>query len=577
MSRLRSCWSFALLAAALAAQEGRLAPAPPPAGAPAPGPQFLHEFGRRGAPGSFRVLFDDRGAGIVFLQLGDHYRDAAAAHKAQPGDDDLQLLLWAGADYSFRILEQSQRMQQSRLHFPVDPGTAPWQREEPADGSVRFTLDSTTGLRLRKTFRARPDQRILELELELANAGFTGGEGDWFFELVGPGLINRSEPSLFSNPAVAIGVSGERQEWRGPQANQVQELLRIDGQELAMAGSTNRFFGAFVFPLDDVARRCVLGVDVTTGPHADDQEFGIKANSAPRTRLAMKLAAPPPEQVTKATFGVYLGPKSYRVFAERPEYARFLPIMDVDLNTTCCVVTVPGGRLMAQVLIRLLSWFQGLIGSWGIAIMMLTVLVRGCLAPLNFRMQKSMRAYGQRMQVLKPKLDEIKQRYADDPKRHQQAMLQFQREHKLMPPLGGCLPIFLTMPIYIGLFTALRTAYDLRQHGFLWAADLSQPDALFGLPFFPHNFNLLPLCWITLFLVLQLRMPLPTDPQQRQMQLITRFMPILFGVMLYNYAAGLMVYMVTSMLWTFGESAITKRILGPIDPNAAAMAPTPVM
>src|SRR5262249_34212476 len=160
--------------------------------------------------------------------------------------------------------------------------------------------------------------------------------------------------------------------------------------------------------------------------------------------------------------------------------------------------------------IRLLSWFQGLISSWGIAIMMLTILVRGCLAPLNFRMQKSMRAYSQRMAVLKPKLDEIKQRYGDDPKRYQQAMLQFQREHKLMPPVLGCAPIFLTMPIYIGLFTALRTAYDLRQHGFLWAQDLSQPDALFPLSFFPHNFNLLPLCWITLFLVLQLRMPLPT-------------------------------------------------------------------
>jgi YidC/Oxa1 family membrane protein insertase len=218
------------------------------------------------------------------------------------------------------------------------------------------------------------------------------------------------------------------------------------------------------------------------------------------------------------------------------------------------------------------------IGSWGLAIMMLTVVVRCCLLPVNYRMQKSMRAYGAKMAVLKPKMDQLKKRFADDPKRYQEAMLQFQRENKLMPPLGGCLPVFLTMPIYLGLFTALRTAYELRHQPFLFFIhDLSQSDALFELPFWPGHFNILPLCWIAMLVTLQLRTPLPTDPQQRTPQLIARYMPILFGVMLYNYAAGLMVYMVTSMLWTFVESAMIKRKLGPIDPNAAALAPTPMM
>ena len=200
----------------------------------------------------------------------------------------------------------------------------------------------------------------------------------------------------------------------------------------------------------------------------------------------------------------------------------------------------------------------------------------GVLAPLNFRMQKSMRAYSKRMAVLKPKLDQLKEKYGDDQKRYQQEMLKFQREHKLMPPLGGCLPIFLTMPVYLGLFTALRTAYDLRHQPFLWMTDLSQPDTLFALPFWPHNFNLLPLLWMGMFVTLQLRMPLPTDPQQRQMQQMMRYMPILFGVMLYSYAAALLVYMVTSMAWSMVENAIVKKVLGPMDPNVAAMAPQPI-
>ena len=81
---------------------------------------------------------------------------------------------------------------------------------------------------------------------------------------------------------------------------------------------------------------------------------------------------------------------------------------------------------------------------------------------------------------------------------------------------------------------------------------------------------------MALFVWMTLRQPLPTDPQQRQMQMIMRFMPILFGLMLYNYASALLLYMVTSMLWSLVESSIVKKILGPMDPNAGAMAPTPM-
>ena len=81
---------------------------------------------------------------------------------------------------------------------------------------------------------------------------------------------------------------------------------------------------------------------------------------------------------------------------------------------------------------------------------------------------------------------------------------------------------------------------------------------------------------MALFVFMTLRQPLPTDPQQRQMQMIMRFMPIMFGLMLYNYASALLLYMVTSMLWSLVESSIVKKILGPMDPNASAMAPTPM-
>lgn len=536
-------------------------------------PTFVHEFGTPGETGSFRIRFSALGAGVMFAQTMDHFVSVRAARRGEHGPDDYMLLVWGGDNHSFRVAADPRSPS-----LGVDLQRAPWRYEAVAAGEVRFWIDLAGELRLHKTFRHRPGKRGLSVELAVENRGTANGGGELFLDLGGPALLNQVESSLFGNPAVAIGVGPE-----GPTApvhptvGQRQPLMVLGGGGFAMAGSTNRFFGGFLFPLDEASSRAVLDVDVVSLPGALDSGSGIIASAMPRAELGLRLAVPGPGERSAVSFGVYLGPKSFRVFDEDPEFARFLPIMDIDLDPPCCGITVPGGRFMASLLLRLLGWFDDVVGNWGIAIMMLTILVRGLLAPLNFRMQKSMREYGKRMAVLKPKLDELQKRFGNDKQAYQQAMLQFQREHKLLPPLGGCLPIFLTMPVYIGLFTALRTAYDLRQQAFLFITDLSQPDRLFDLPFWPDNFNILPLLWIGLFFFMQRKMPLPTDPQQRQMQQMMRYMPMVFGVLLYNYAAGLMVYMVTSMLWTYGESAIIRRILGPLDPAVAGMAPAPVM
>ena len=438
-------------------------------------------------------------------------------------------------------------------------------------------LDGGAGLVLEKTLRHAPEWRGFELELALRNVS-SAAVGDLQFTLAGPVLVNARESSLFGDVSVAIAapVEGEAQ-FVKPVPGQIQALA-VDPRALSFAGSTNRFFGAFLWPKDDAAAAALTQFEVDTLPPRDNLDTRTYANTTTRVRYGLRLAVPQEGAATTITYGIYLGPKSYRVFDTLPEPDRFAPILDVDLNPPCCGgITIPGGRPMAKVLLWLLGGFFDVLGNWGVAIILLTILVRGAMSPLNFRMQKTMRAYGAKMAKLKPKLDELKRKHGDDQKAYQQAMIQFQREHKIMPPLGGCLPIVLTMPIYIGLFTALRTAYDLRQQPFVgWIDDLSTSDALFQLGFWPGEFNLLPLLWIGLFLFLQLRMPLPTDPQQRQMQQIMRYMPVIFGVMLYNYASALLLYMVTSMLWSLVESSLVKKVLGPVDPNVGAMAPTPM-
>ncbi|MCC7396067.1 MAG: YidC/Oxa1 family insertase periplasmic-domain containing protein [Planctomycetes bacterium] len=527
---------------------------------------FTVEFGADGVDGSLRARFSREGAGLVWLQAKDHYVTVAAKQKAEHGPGDWLLLTANGQDHALRLANTSP------VALPVDPAMALWNAETTAD-SVRFWLPLGNGLVLEKVLRHDAKNRGFQLELAVKNESGDAGQ-PLSLQLLGPVPAETAGGFFSTAHAIAAPREGDSK-FTSPASG--ASALEVDPRQLSFAGSTSRFFAAFLAPKDDAARSVLTRFDVDPMPLQEDGDSGTHARASTRVRFGLSLPVPAPGQETRVAFDYYFGPKSYRVFDTLSDPLRYQPILDVDLNSPCCGIDVPGGRPMAKLLLWLLGIFHDFLGNWGLAIITLTILVRGLLAPLNFRMQKQMRGYSARMAKLKPKLDELKTRFADDKAGYQQAMIQFQREHKLIPPIGGCLPIFLTMPVYIGLFTALRTAYDLRQQPFVsWINDLSIADHLLTLPFWPGALNLLPLLWIGLMVWMTFRQPLPTDPQQRSTMQIMRFMPLMFGVMLYQYASGLTVYMVTSVLWSLVESTITKKVLGPIDPNVAAMTPTPI-
>ena len=157
-----------------------------------------------------------------------------------------------------------------------------------------------------------------------------------------------------------------------------------------------------------------------------------------------------------------------------------------------------------------------------------------------------------------------------------------------MLPLGGCLPLFLQMPIFFGLFSAIRFDVDLRHASFLWAGDLSRPDAFmsfesgFSIPccIGPgvqiDGLNILPILMTIAWVINQKMMPKSPDPQVQQQQKMMMFMPIMFGFMMYSYAAGLSLYWLTSSLFGIFEQRVIKKIF-PLDKddeedNAKALA-----
>lgn len=274
----------------------------------------------------------------------------------------------------------------------------------------------------------------------------------------------------------------------------------------------------------------------------------------------------PGDPAARASFQWYIGPKDNRILKDYGTLAAIPDKADYGSSFFYKMFLTPW---VAPGIMGLLNFFHGLVSNWGVAIILLTVLVRGALMPLNRRSQLKMAEYQVKMQKVKPLLDKINKRYKDDPRKKQEETMKLYKQHQVTPPLGGCLPIFLQMPIFIGLFAALRSATDLRHQPFAgWIDDLSRPDALveFGAPlagFFPFSavtsFNLLPIIMVVLWIAHQKSMPKPADPNAAQMQKIMTFMPILFGVMLYNYAAGLSLYMITSSLIGIFEAKVIKK------------------
>jgi YidC/Oxa1 family membrane protein insertase len=235
---------------------------------------------------------------------------------------------------------------------------------------------------------------------------------------------------------------------------------------------------------------------------------------------------------------------------------------------------------IAGLLLTVLSALEGLVGNWGAAIILLTLLVRGVLFPINRRSQTAMAQHTTKMKRVQPKLNAVKEQYKDNPQKLRQEQAKIMQDEGAFPPLGGCLPMFLQIPVFFGLFSALRVSFDLRQASFLWIEDLSMPDRLLRIDFNTHlpfigtieYLNVLPPLMVVLWILQQRLMPKPTDEQAARMQKMMMWMPVLFGVFLYNYAGGLSLYMITSSLFGIAEYTIVRKIW-PIDDAEKARKP----
>ncbi|TWU41029.1 membrane protein insertase YidC [Novipirellula artificiosorum] len=230
--------------------------------------------------------------------------------------------------------------------------------------------------------------------------------------------------------------------------------------------------------------------------------------------------------------------------------------------------------LFAKFLSGLLHFIGGVIGNYAIAIILLTVLVRGLMFPLS----RKAAVNAQRMQELAPELKKISEQYKDD----MEGRLKAQRElqHRVgFNPMAGCLPMFMQLPIFIGLYRALSVDIELRQKTLSsmteWASNLAGPDMLTywgdwlweylsgrGTGWLGPYFNILPVIVVGLFLLQQkLFMPPATDEQTAMTQKMMNIMTLMMGLFFFRVPAGLCLYFITSSLWGICERVLVKKTL----------------
>jgi len=217
----------------------------------------------------------------------------------------------------------------------------------------------------------------------------------------------------------------------------------------------------------------------------------------------------------------------------------------------------------------LLAWLLRQIAStgigYGLSVLALTVIVRGAMFPLSRKSQVSMRLHAQKMQRLKPKLDAIKEKYKDS-RKQQEATMKAMREEKVSMLPAGCFLAFLQMPIWIALYGVLQSTFEMRHASFLWVKDLTAPDHLLHMPYLGSAWsplewlNLLPLLMMATWYTSAAMQPLPDDPQQAQTAKMMRWMPVIMGLFLYSYPAGLTLYMTTSAIWSIGETWFIRKV-----------------
>lgn len=303
----------------------------------------------------------------------------------------------------------------------------------------------------------------------------------------------------------------------------------------------NQFFVNIVRPDTDLANaRIGWRINKRSDSTPENVVKGVEGT------LSIPLGRLEPGETSNFKFSLYAGPKDYVGLSE----------LEFEQKK---VMQFGVFWWLSEPFSWLLNKFHSLLGSYGFAIIALTILLKLLLWPLTAKATRSQK----KMQALQGPMGKLKEKYKSNPQKLNQEMMKFYKENKVNP-FAGCWPILIQIPIFLSMFWMLRSAAELYGQGFLWANDLSEQDSISVLQGF--SINLLPLLMVaTQWYQMRLN-PMQMGPEMSEAQRINakmmRFMPFMFLIFLYFFSSALVLYWTIQNLMTILQTLITKR--GPL-------------
>lgn len=434
--------------------------------------------------------------------------------------------------------------------------------------SVVFERQAGQGLRLRRTLTLN-DRYVVQVVDELVNE--SGVELALPVHGVRTGPMRREPGHKDSAGVVTLGVDslspgGQKvQHW----GNRIAKMFSAEMEEAGLAGlpvvldvaphdqpvdwvaAKNKYFAQIITP-EGGAETCRVQARRELAPRE-----AVDAAAAPRKMtslsevsaaalFASQTLAPGEKLEHRLTY--YVGPK------------KFSELHAMALHQVDVMEFGDWIKPISKLLLKVLNGIHAVIPNYGIAIILLTIIVRVVFWPVTHKSTESMK----RMQQVAPLVNALREKYKDNPQKQQQEIMALYKEHKVNP-LGGCLPMLIQIPVFFALFTVLRSAIELRFADFLWIRDLSEPENLFhGLVPFVGSLNILPLLMsFTMWLQMKLS-PSAGDPAQQKIMSV--MMPIMMLFFLYSFASGLALYWTTQNVLMIIQQVMMKK------KNAAAPA-----
>jgi YidC/Oxa1 family membrane protein insertase len=397
---------------------------------------------------------------------------------------------------------------------PIVPARETWQLAGSGEGQVVYRWTSPDGLEITKTFK-RLGSYAIGLEVEVKNVSETAGQKRIvapYTEVYGFQDPNVRDPSMFHYAQPTWGTACfVNDDFVHENAKELRGELRSRTGDVRWTGLHHQYFVFATAPLESDTASCTRSfVQGTSGVLRTVLQVGIPATLEPGASL-------------RQSFAVYAGPK---LIDELKAVSKIVG------KETKLERAIDWGWLaiLCAPMLFLLKLFHGWVGSWGVAIVFLTVVVK--LLTLYWT-QKSMRSM-KAMSKLKPEMDKIREKYPDDKQKQNLEMMNLYKTHQISP-FGGCLPLLLQMPIWFALYRTLASAAELYQAPFLgYIQDLTAPDPYYIIPIA-----------LTALMFWQARIT-PATVDSQQQKIMQWVMPIMMGVFSLLFPAGLAVYMLTN-------------------------------